>query len=104
MSRRNPEQYISTEHLEHDLEGQSVRGGSLTALAQILKSLLEIGSTFILARLISPEDFGLFGMVIIVTGFLAMFKDLGLAMATIQREKITHAQVSALFWINVLLS
>ncbi|WP_164856050.1 lipopolysaccharide biosynthesis protein [Lujinxingia sediminis] len=104
MSRRNPEQYISTEHLEHDLEGQSVRGGTLTALAQILKSLLEMGSTFILARLISPEDFGLFGMVIIVTGFLAMFKDLGLAMATIQRENITHAQVSALFWINVLLS
>ncbi|TXD41175.1 lipopolysaccharide biosynthesis protein [Lujinxingia vulgaris] len=103
MPRQNPETYISTDHLHDDLEGQSVRGGTLTAIAQILKSLLEMGSTFVLARLIAPEDFGLFGMVIIVTGFLTMFKDLGLAMATIQRENITHAQVSALFWINLLL-
>ena len=55
----------------------------------------------VLARLLSPEDFGLQGMVVVVTGFLALFRDAGLGMATIQRLEVTHEQTSTLFWINV---
>jgi len=43
-------------------------------------------------------------MVATITGFLRVFKDAGLSVATVQRERITHAQVSNLFWINVLVS
>lgn len=56
-----------------------------------------------LARLLTPEDFGLQGMVLAITGILAMFRDIGLSMATVQRETITHEQTSTLFWINVAL-
>jgi PST family polysaccharide transporter len=54
-----------------------------------------------LARLLSPEDFGLQGMVVVVIGFLGLFRDAGLGMATIQRLEVTHQQTSTLFWINV---
>ena len=53
--------------------------------------------------MLAPSDFGLIAMIAVVTGFVEMFKDAGLSMATIQREKITHAQISTLFWINVAL-
>jgi PST family polysaccharide transporter len=43
-------------------------------------------------------------MVTAVTGFLAMFRHAGLATPTVQREQITHAQVSNLFWINLTVS
>src|ERR1043165_331068 len=43
-------------------------------------------------------------MVTTVVGFLRVFKDAGLSIATVQREKITHAQVSNLFWINLGVS
>jgi PST family polysaccharide transporter len=43
-------------------------------------------------------------MVTAVTGFLAMFRHAGLAIPTVQREHITHAQVSNLFWINLGVS
>lgn len=79
------------------------RGGSLTILAQACKFFLKIGSTAVLARYIAPADFGLVAMVTVVTGFLEMFKDAGLAMATVQQKQITHEQVSTLFWINCLL-
>jgi PST family polysaccharide transporter len=55
----------------------------------------------LLARLISPHDFGLVAMALVATSFLQVFKDAGLSTATIQREDITNAQVSNLFWINV---
>ena len=47
----------------------------------------------VLARLLTPGDFGLIAMVTSVTGFLRVFKDLGLSTATVQRENINHAQV-----------
>src|SRR5437899_7995567 len=37
-------------------------------------------------------------------GYLIVFMDAGLSTATVQRENITQAQVSNLFWINVALS
>jgi len=57
-----------------------------------------------MARLLSPADYGLIGMVVFFTGFVAMFKDLGLSIATIQRSEVTSDQISNLFWVNVVLS
>jgi O-antigen/teichoic acid export membrane protein len=86
-----------------DLKRKSVRGGVAAMIAQGLKFGLQTGSLMILARLLSPKDFGLQGMVVAMTGVLGLFRDLGLSAATIQRDKITHEQVSTLFWINVLV-
>jgi PST family polysaccharide transporter len=57
----------------------------------------------ILARLLSPKDFGLVGMVTAFTGVLTLFRDFGLSSAAIQRTTVTEEQISTLFWINVLL-
>ena len=104
MARNDdPEKYLRTDHLDDNIEGRTVRGGAITSVAQAMKSILEVSSTLILARLLTPEDFGLVAMVTAVTGFLGMFKDMGLGMVTVQREEITHRQVSALFWINAAL-
>lgn len=62
--------------------------------------ILTFGYNAVLARLLSPHDFGLFAMAMVVAGFLQVLKDAGLSTATIQRENITNAQVSNLFWIN----
>lgn len=98
------DRYFKTGHLMDDLKGRSVRGGVVTVGAQGCKFLLNMASTMILARLLTPEDFGLVAMVTAVTGFVAMFKDAGLSMATVQREHVTQGQISTLFWVNVALS
>jgi len=72
--------------------------------AQGLKFFLQMGSTVVLARLLTHQDFGLIAMVTAVTGFVAMFKNMGLSMATVQRAEVNHGQISTLFWINVVLS
>ncbi len=96
--------HFETGHLLGDLKGRSVRGGAVTLSSQAIKFVLQIGSTMVLARLLLPSDFGLIAMVTAIVGFVAMFKDAGLSMATVQRKDITHDQVSTLFWINVALS
>ncbi|MBL7645463.1 MAG: lipopolysaccharide biosynthesis protein [Candidatus Hydrogenedentes bacterium] len=96
--------HFATGHLMDDIRGRSVRGGAVTLASQAVKFILQFGSTMVLARLLSPGDFGLIAMVTAVTGFVEIFKDAGLSVATIQREHVNHDQVSTLFWINVLLS
>lgn len=85
------------------LKRKSVRGGAVTLISQVLKFVLTTGATMILARLLTPADFGLQGMVLAVTGVVGLFGDIGLSVATIQRDAITHEQTSTLFWINVAL-
>jgi PST family polysaccharide transporter len=84
-----------------DLKRRSVRGGFVTVSAQGAKFVIQTATTMVLARLLSPQDFGLQGMVVALTGFLALFQDAGLGMATIQRHEVTHEQISTIFWINV---
>ena len=100
----DPDRYFRTDHLNTDLKGRSVRGGAVTIGSQIAKFILQLGSTSILARILTPADYGLMGMVFVFINFISLFKDLGLSTATIQKAEITHNQVSNLFWVNVGLS
>jgi O-antigen/teichoic acid export membrane protein len=96
--------FFDTSHLKADIKGRSVRGGIITVAAQAAKIILHTGSTAILARLLTPADFGLVAMVSVFTEFVNLFKDLGLSMATIQKKDITHQQVTNLFWVNIGMS
>ncbi len=93
-----------SEHLLADLRKRAVSGALITAVAQVCKLGLNLISAAVLARLLMPVDFGFVAMVTTITGFLVVFKDAGLSTATIQKAEITHAQVSNLFWVNVLVS
>jgi O-antigen/teichoic acid export membrane protein len=98
------DRHFRTDHLNADLKKRSIRGGAVTLVAQACKFTLQMGSTVILARLLAPQDYGLVGMVTAVTGFVALFKDMGLSMATIQKAEINHRQISNLFWVNIFVS
>jgi O-antigen/teichoic acid export membrane protein len=100
---RNQE-HIKTDHLLPNLKRRTISGGVVTMSSQAAKFGLSLTSTVVLARLLTPRDFGLVAMVTAVTGFLAMFRHAGLAIPTVQREQISHAQVSNLFWINLVVS
>lgn len=93
-----------TARLGNDLRGRCIRGGIITFAAQGIRFAVQMATTMVLARLLTPADFGLVAMVTAVTGFVSLFKDMGLSTATIQRAQITHDQVSMLFWLNVAIS
>lgn len=86
------------------IRGTAVSGAFYLGLSQIVRLLLTILSTIIIARLLSPDDYGVMAMCAPVLGFLLMFQDLGLGTATVQQKTISEDQLSALFWINVLAS
>ncbi len=88
-------------HSLTNLKGQTISGGFMTILSQGAQFALNLGAIMVLARLLAPEDFGLVAMVTVIMGFLRVFSDAGLSTATVQRETISHEQISNLFWVNV---
>jgi PST family polysaccharide transporter len=103
MSRDDGDDPLATGNLDADLRGHAVRGGAAMLLGQSLRQLVNLGATVALARLLTPQDFGLVGMVLAVTGFLDALKSFGLAEATVRAPTITHSQVSFLFRVNALV-
>jgi len=82
------------------LKGRSIRGSVVTLGTQALSEVLTLLSVAVLARLLTPEDYGSVAMVTVLTGFLNLFRELGLSTATIQKQGLSHAEVSTLFYIN----
>lgn len=86
-----------------NLKEKTIRGGLARICAQGANFGVRLGSLMILARLLSPNDFGLVGMVTAFTGVLVLFRDFGLSSAAIQSSRVTEEQLSTLFWINLLV-
>jgi O-antigen/teichoic acid export membrane protein len=97
------EQHFATDHLLANLRQRTISSGVVTAAAQGVQFFMNLAYIMVLARLLVPQEFGLVAMVTTVMGFLRIFQDAGLSTATVQRQKITHAQVSNLFWVNVVV-
>jgi PST family polysaccharide transporter len=86
-----------------DLKQRTMRGGLARLVTQIATLLLRTGTLMVMARLLTPADFGLVGMVTAMIGVFNVFRDFGLSAAAVQRKSITPEQSSTLFWINLLV-
>lgn len=100
---KSAERHLKTDHLMKNIGGRAVSGGFVTAVSQVFKFAISLGSAVVLARMLSPRDFGLVAMAGALMPVLRTFREGGLSTATVQTENVTHAQVSNLFWINLVL-
>ncbi len=101
MSERSPDRYLTTDHLMSDLRGLVVRNGIVAFSTKILRTIVMVATTAVLARILTPEDFGIVAIGLVVTGLVAIFADSGLPTATINKKDLTAREVSGLFWINL---
>ncbi|PYR62550.1 MAG: hypothetical protein DMF91_06305 [Acidobacteria bacterium] len=93
--------YFSTARLRSELRSRALTGVSVTLIAQACVFVVSTVGTIVLARLLTPHDFGLVAMVLAFSFLLQNFGLNGFVEAIIQRENIDHKQVSTLWWINV---
>jgi O-antigen/teichoic acid export membrane protein len=103
ISRKRPASVISDARFSinpDELKSRSVKSGAITLIDQAVATVIHMASVIVLARLLTPADYGIVTMVTAVSGFVDLFRELGLSSATVRTRGITHDQVSALFWIN----
>jgi len=85
-----------------DLRETTLTGLTWSAIGQFATQALRFVLSVALARLLTPKDFGLVGMIIVFTGFAGLFSELGFGAALIQRQEIEEINLSSIFWLNVV--
>ena len=83
-----------------------------TVVSNILWRLAERGGTqavsflvsLILARLLTPEDYGVVSLVTVFTAILTLFVDGGFSSALIQNQKTDQTDYSTVFYFNLFVS
>lgn len=86
------------------LKRRAVRGAFAVGGSQAAKIVLQFVSVGVLARLLSPHDFGLVAMVTPLIGFSLLFQDFGLTQALVTSPKLTQPEAARIFSINLMLS
>lgn len=89
-------------------ERQSIGERSLTAVlwgagGSVLRLLMQIGAQVVLARLLGPEQYGVFAIGAMVISFSGFFSDVGLAYGLIQKPDVSPRDVRFVFTWQVIL-
>lgn len=74
-----------------------------TTGSSIVNSIVQIIQLSLLARLLSPVDFGLIAIAMVVIGFSQLFIDMGVSNAIIYKQQVSDQQLSTLYWLNVII-
>jgi O-antigen/teichoic acid export membrane protein len=98
------ERHFDTDDVRRDLHTSSVRSGLIQMSAQALQLLAFLASAMILARLLTPFDFGLFALANTLIVIVGTIRDFGLPMAAVHHEDLNHDKLNALFWLSATLS
>ncbi|WP_235864103.1 teichuronic acid biosynthesis protein TuaB [Sutcliffiella halmapala] len=81
---------------------QFLGGMKWTGLSSLIVTVVQLLQFAILARLLSPTDFGLMGMLMVVIIFAQVFMDMGISSALVYKQEVTKNQLSSLYWLNLL--
>lgn len=85
-------------------KAHAVKAGLWSTLDLSLRQGLQFVVSVVLARLLTPADFGVIAVMSFFTSLATVFVQGGFATALIQRSEATHEEESAIFWFGVIVS
>ncbi|ENO77390.1 colanic acid exporter [Thauera sp. 27] len=83
------------------LAHRSISAARWTTVSNITRAGLQLAQLIVLTRFLSPQDYGLMAMVTVVVSYAALFSDMGLSTAFVQRQHVSQEERSSLYWLNV---
>ena len=85
------------------LKELTISGLKWSGLSQAIRQGSVFFTTVILARLLSPDDFGLIAITLIFVEFAGLFVEMGLGSSLVQSGRIKEVHYSSAFWLNIVL-
>ena len=84
-----------------NLRQRTIAGLGWSGATHVLGQAVQFGFSIALARLLTPAEFGLVGMIVVFTGFASSLADFGLGASLIQKPSVSQAHLTSVFWLNV---
>ena len=89
---------------EQSLTNKTVKGVAWNSVDRFANYGIGFVVGIILARLLSPEEYGLIGIIGIFTAIFNIILDSGLSTALIRKDGVTDEDYCTVFWTNLVLS
>lgn len=86
------------------MRSKTIRAMGHLGLGSALGKIISLGSTLVLARILSPGDYGLMAIAMIIIGFIGFFNEVGIGAAIVQKSELTTTEVNGCFAIAILIS
>ncbi|MGD0962238.1 MAG: MOP flippase family protein [Methylomonas sp.] len=86
-----------------NLKKQVLSGAKWNTVANVFKQILQLLSLVVYARLLSPDDFGLFSILMIFVSFLTLFSDMGMSAALVHIQNPSNKLFSSVFYFNIFV-
>jgi O-antigen/teichoic acid export membrane protein len=80
-----------------------VSAAGWTIVSSMVRAGLQLAQVVVLTSFLSPADYGLMALVTIVISHAALFSDMGLSTAYIQRQHVSQEERSSLYWLSVAI-
>lgn len=85
------------------LAKQTRSGLVLSGGSRLYGQILQFGSSIVLARLLSPRDFGLVATVYVFAGVASLLAEMGLGSALVRKRTLSKADLGTAFWMNAFV-
>lgn len=90
--------------MSSDIKTKAINGTFWSSIERFSTQIVQFVITIIMARILTPEDYGLIGMLAIFISLSQVFIDGGFSSALIQRKDRNDADFSTVFYINIGVS
>ncbi len=90
--------------MAESLTKKTVRGVGWNAIDRFANYGISFAVGVVLARILSPDDYGLLGIIAIFTGIFNVIIDGGLSVALIRKESIRDIDYSTVFYTNFFVA
>ena len=85
------------------LKNKVLSGTRWVVFANVIRQLLNFGAMVVFARLLSPDDFGAFAIVMMFSAFFILFSDMGTGAVLIHIDEPSDTLLSSLLYFNVFI-
>jgi len=89
--------------LLEDLGGRVVRGAVWMAVFIVLRAVITIGATAVLARLLTPTDFGLVAMATVAVELAGILCAFNLPAIIVRSTRLTRLDLDSAFWLSLAI-
>src|SRR5688572_16246315 len=83
------------------LRAMATRSVLWTAIGKASSTVISLGVTAVLTRLLTPADFGIVAMVVTISGFFNIMAEAGVSTAVVQKRDLDERALSSLFWMGL---
>lgn len=89
---------------EQSLKDKTAKGLFWGGFSNGIQQLLNLVFGIFIARLLTPSDYGMVGMLAIFSLIAGSIQESGFTAALVNKKEVTHKDYNAVFWFNIITS